>query len=463
MLKEQSRLYQRLLFCVDLGLVALGWTLAYLIRFEVLTPPEWVPFSRYLGFLPWVLFLSTFVFYSSGLYSANRAQRFPLLVFSVARAVAWGLLFVTASLYFYRTFSFSRLHMILFGLITPVLMVAARIALYTAVRRAQHRGKNVRRVLIIGAGRAGRRLAASFRQYPWMGLDVVGFIDDHKPVSGDVLARTQDVTAVVDWLEAEGRRPDYVYIALPLTAADKIERIVDELSTRLPHVYLVPDLFQFNILNSRVSDVNGLPVIHLIDEAPLELRRFIKRFFDITFAAAVLTATAPLMLLIALAVKLSSKGPVFYRQERMSLNGHRFQMLKFRSMPVDAEAETGPIWARAGEDRATPMGRFLRRTSLDELPQFINVLKGDMSVVGPRPERPVFVDEFRSRVPGYMLRHKVPAGITGWAQVNGWRGNTSIEKRIECDLYYIQNWSLALDFKIMAMTLWKGFIHEHAY
>lgn len=463
MLKEQSRLYQRLLFCVDLVLIATGWSLAYLIRFEVLTPPEWVPFSRYLSFLPWVLFLSTLVFYASGLYAANRAQRLPLLIFSVVRAVAFGLLFVTASLYFYRTFSFSRLHMILFGLITPVLMIAARVALYTAVRHARLRGKNVRRVLIVGAGRAGRRLAASFRQYPWMGFDVVGFIDDHKPISGDVLARTDDVSTVVDWLEAQGRRLDYVYIALPLTAAEKIERIVDELSTRLPHVYLVPDLFQFNILNSRVSDVNGLPVIHLIDEAPLDLRRFIKRFFDVVFAATVLTVTAPLMLVIALAVKLSSKGPVFYKQERMTLNGHRFQMLKFRSMPVDAEAETGPVWAQPGEDRATPVGRFLRRTSLDELPQFINVLKGDMSVVGPRPERPVFVDAFRSRVPGYMLRHKVPAGITGWAQVNGWRGNTSIEKRIECDLYYIQNWSLALDFKIMVMTLWKGFVHEHAY
>jgi putative colanic acid biosynthesis UDP-glucose lipid carrier transferase len=296
-----------------------------------------------------------------------------------------------------------------------------------------------------------------------MGLDVVGFIDDHKPITGDVLGRTGDVSTIVDGLEAAGRRLDYVYIALPLTAADKVERIVDELSTRLAHVYLVPDLFQFDILNSRISDVNGLPVIHLIDEAPLEFRRFIKRFFDIAFAAVVLVLTAPLLLLIALAIKLTSSGPIFYRQERMSLNGHRFQMLKFRSMPLDAEMATGPVWARSGEDRATPVGRFLRRTSLDELPQFINVFKGDMSVVGPRPERPVFVNEFRNRVPRYMLRHKVRAGITGWAQVNGWRGNTSIEKRIECDLYYIQNWSLALDFKIMAMTLWKGFVHEHAY
>ncbi|HET6568132.1 MAG TPA: undecaprenyl-phosphate glucose phosphotransferase [Rhodothermales bacterium] len=463
MLKEQSRLYQRLLFFADLALVALGWALAYYIRFDLLTPPEWVPPVRYLQLLPWVLFLSASVFYASGLYAASRAQRLPLLVFAVARAVAFGLLLVTASLAFYRTFSFSRLHMILFGVITPVFMIVLRVALYATLRRARQRGRNVRRVLIVGAGKAGRRLARSFREYPWIDFEVVGFLDDHKPLSAEILGRTEEVTMLIDQFETQGRPVDYVYVALPLRAADKIERIVDELSVRLAHVYLVPDLFQFDILNSRITDVNGLPVIHIIDEAPLETRRLVKRLLDVAFASAFLVATSPLMLLIAAGIKLSSRGPVFYRQERMSLNGHRFQMLKFRSMPVDAEETTGPVWATPAQDRATPLGSFLRRTSLDELPQFVNVLQGDMSVVGPRPERPVFVEEFRSRVPRYMLRHKVRAGITGWAQVNGWRGNTSIDKRIECDLYYIQNWSLGLDFKIMWLTLWKGFVHEHAY
>ena len=164
-----------------------------------------------------------------------------------------------------------------------------------------------------------------------------------------------------------------------------------------------------------------------------------------------------------MAVKLSSRGGVLYKQQRMGLNGKTFDMLKFRTMPTDAEKSSGPVWATAGEERATPVGSFLRRTSLDELPQFFNVLKGEMSVVGPRPERPVFIQEFRQRVPGYMLRHKTKAGITGWAQVNGWRGDTSLEKRIEYDLYYIQNWSLALDLKIMWLTIWKGFVSENAY
>src|SRR5690606_22624733 len=243
----------------------------------------------------------------------------------------------------------------------------------------------------------------------WMGFDVAGFLDDHKLDEPDVLGRVEDAPALVDRFEADGRPIDYVYIALPITALGRLEELVDDLSTRLTHVCFVPDIFQLDIVNSRISDVDGLPVIHLIDEAPLEFSRIAKRVIDVVFSAIVLTVTAPLFLLIAIAVKLSSPGPVFYRQQRMGLNGQTFEILKFRSMPIDAEAKTGAVWARPGENRATPIGRILRRTSLDELPQFINVLKGDMSVVGPRPERPVFIEEFRDRVPRYMLRHKVKA------------------------------------------------------
>jgi putative colanic acid biosynthesis UDP-glucose lipid carrier transferase len=243
-----------------------------------------------------------------------------------------------------------------------------------------------------------------------------------------------------------------------------MEGLIDDAANRLAHICLVPDLFQFEMmLNSRVSDIDGLPVIHLIDETPFDFRRIVKRGADIVFSLVVLILLSPIFLAIAVAVKLSSPGPVFYKQERMGLNGQTFQMLKFRSMPTNAESKTGAVWAKPGENRATSVGAFLRRTSLDELPQFLNVLWGDMSVVGPRPERPVFIEEFKERVPHYMLRHKVKAGITGWAQINGWRGNTSIEKRIECDLYYIQHWSLWLDVKIVFLTLFKGFVHENAY
>ena len=462
MLKEQSRFLQQLLFLGDLVIIAVSWILAYYIRFEVLEPPLWVPLSRYLVYLPVVVVLWGLVFLFSGLYRVDRAQRLHSIIYGVARAVFFGMVTAVAALFFYREFSFSRLHMLLFATLASLLMVAVRVAIVAKIRYDRKRGRNTKRVLIVGAGETGKRLKRAFQQYPWMGLEVVGFVDDHKR-GDEILGTIEQVPHLLDTFEQEGRPLDQVYIAPPLRYAEKIEYLVNELATRLAHVYLVPDLFQFDILNSRITDIEGMPVLHLIDETPLDFRRVIKRVIDISFSLAVLIGLSPVFLLIALAVKLSSPGPVFYRQERMSLNGQTFYMLKFRSMPVDVEAKTGPVWAKPGEQRATRVGAFLRRTSLDELPQFINVLKGEMSIVGPRPERPVFIQEFRKRIPRYMLRHKVKAGITGWAQVHGLRGNTSLEKRIEYDLYYIQNWSLKLDFKIMWMTLWKGFINENAY
>ena len=469
MLQEQSRLFQRILFAVDLALIVTGWIFAWFIRFEVLSwtgfipPPEWLPLSRYLSFLPWVLIVSMGVFWFSGLYTPDRLQRMTHLTLSVTKAVVMGLIVVTASLSFYRELYFSRLHMMLFGAITPMLMILARIAMYMLLRRARKQGMYLRRVLILGAGAAGRKLEEALRHYPWIGFEIAGFLDDHKQDQEDVLGGISEVVAVVDRFQQEGRPINYVYIALPLTVLHRIQPLVNELSTRLAHICLVPDLFHFDIVNSRVTSVEGLPIIHLVDEAPMEFARITKRIVDVVFASTVLVLLSPLLLLLAVGVKLSSSGPVFYKQNRMGLNGRTFDMLKFRSMPVDAEAATGAIWAQPGEKRATRLGAFMRRTSLDELPQFINVLKGDMSVVGPRPERPVFIEQFRERVPRYMLRHKVKAGITGWAQVNGWRGDTSIEKRIEYDLYYIRNWSLRLDIKIMIMTLWSGFVNKNAY
>ncbi len=468
MLQEQSRLFQRILFFVDALLVTASWVLAYYTRFElfpslgVFPLPEWLPPGAYMAFIPWVLIVSMTVFWASGLYVPDRAQRATTLVLSVLKAILLGVIAVAASLSFYRELYFSRLTLGLFGVFTPFLIVSVRLGLYLFLRAGRRRGKYLRRVLIVGAGRVGQRLREAFDAYPWIGFDMVGFLDDTKQ-GEDILGTTDDMARVLDEAEAAGRPIQYVYIALPMTASKRIEGQLNELSSRLAHVCLVPDIFEFDILNSRVTDIGGMPVIHLIDEAPIDLRRFVKRAMDIAFSLAVLVVLSPLLAVLAVAVKLSSPGPVFYRQERMGLNGQTFDMLKFRSMPVDAERASGAVWARPEDNRATRVGAMLRRTSLDELPQFINVLRGDMSVVGPRPERPVFIEEFRDRVPRYMLRHKMKAGITGWAQVNGWRGNTSIEKRIEFDLYYIQHWSLRLDLKIMLMTVWKGFVHEHAY
>ncbi|MDE2826323.1 MAG: undecaprenyl-phosphate glucose phosphotransferase [Bacteroidota bacterium] len=465
MLQEQSRFYQQLLFFMDMLLVGCAWIVAYYLRFEILVSwpvplPEWHPLSRYLIFLPWILISAALTFWASGLYVPNRAQRWTTLIRSVAKSVGLALIITLAFLSFYRDFNVSRLTILLFAALTPISMVTLRLSIYFFVRSARRRGRHLRRVLIVGAGTAGRRLAKSFELYPWMGFQVIGFLDDHKTDEPDVLGKVDDVLPLLDAAE---NPIHYVYIALPLHAVGKIETLLSSLSTRLVHVCLVPDLLQHDIINSRITDVDGLPVLHIIDEAPIDFRRFVKRCLDVVFSLLVLIILSPLLLTVAVLVLLSSKGPVLYKQERMGLNGLCFNMLKFRSMPVTAEKESGAVWAKKGENRATPIGRILRRTSLDELPQFINVLKGDMSVVGPRPERPVFIEDFKNRIPRYMQRHKMKAGITGWAQVNGWRGNTSLEKRIQHDLYYIQNWSLYLDIKIMILTVWKGFVNRNAY
>ena len=474
MLLERSVFLQRGLFLADLLLTALAWVLAWTIRFEVLTPPEWVPLTAYLEFLPFVLAVWGGVFLVSGLYQTRRAQRLTLMVWAVGRAVLLSLGASVAALFFFREFSFSRAHMLLFGAFSSLLLVGLRLAIYVALRSARQRGRNVRRVLIVGAGKAGQRLARAFRHYPWMGFEVVGFLDDRvgaveeeprDPLYPEQAGPPNVLGAVGDIGDVLDAHPvDLVYAALPIAASGQIEAVARACATRTAHLALVPDLFGLDLMmNARVSHVDGLPVLHLIDEAPFDLRTVLKRVLDVTFSAASLVLLSPLLLLIALAVKLSSPGPVLYRQTRMGLNGQTFEILKFRSMPVDAEAASGPVWSQPGETRATRVGAFLRRTSLDELPQFLNVIRGDMSVVGPRPERPALIADFRHQIPGYMLRHKTKAGITGWAQVHGWRGDTSLHKRIEYDLYYIRNWSLWLDVKIVVMTVFKGFVHENAH
>src|SRR5437667_459025 len=228
-------------------------------------------------------------------------------------------------------------------------------------------------------------------------------------------------------------------------------------------IHFVPDVFGLVSLRGGIEEFEGVPLLHL-RESPLHgWSKVLKRAFDVVFSVLAVALAAPVMLGIAIAIRLTSPGPILIRQERMGLDGPPFPMLKFRTMRPDAEAATGPVWAQPADDRRTPAGAFLRRWSLDELPQLFNVLRGEMSLVGPRPERPFFVDEFRRKIPGYMLRPKVQAGMTGWAQINGWRGNTSLEKRIEYDLYYIERWSLGFDLKILVRTIWRGFFSKHAY
>jgi putative colanic acid biosynthesis UDP-glucose lipid carrier transferase len=321
------------------------------------------------------------------------------------------------------------------------------------LRGLRLRGLNQRHVVIVGAGTLGRTVATRLLQSPWAGFSIKGFYDD-TPVSESVAGRPVSATDQCLLADVAKGGIDQVWLALPLRADARIREILTMLRDHPVEVRFVPDIYSFHLLNHSMTEVAGLPVISLTETPMSGINRMVKAMEDYVLAALLFVLASPVMLLIAIAIKLSSNGPVLYRQERVTWNGERFQMLKFRTMPVDAEATSGPVWARQGERRATPLGTLLRRTSLDELPQFINVLKGEMSLVGPRPERPEFVSRFRQQIPGYMQKHLVKAGITGWAQVNDLRGDSGLEQRIQYDLYYIDNWSLWFDLRILVLTLW---------
>jgi Undecaprenyl-phosphate glucose phosphotransferase len=258
-------------------------------------------------------------------------------------------------------------------------------------------------------------------------------------------------------------RPDLLVVALPAADSQQLEKILADVDDEVVNVRVVPDLPRIMTLRAQVEDLDGIPLISLREGPLLGWSAVQKRIFDIVFSGLALAVASPLIALIALAIRVTSGRPVFFVQERMGLDGRVFRMIKFRTMGQGAEDATGPVWTVPDDQRRTRLGAFLRSISLDELPQLWNVLRGDMSLVGPRPERPVFIEQFRREIPGYMLRHKIKAGLTGWAQVHGWRGNTSLHERVEHDLYYIQNWSLALDVKILLLTAWRGIVHRNAY
>jgi len=317
------------------------------------------------------------------------------------------------------------------------------------------------RGVIAGACEVGRLVADRILEHRELGFQIVGFIDDRAggdhlgyrglPLLGTV-AEAGEIT--------QRERVDHLYVALPLEEHGKVVQVIEAASREGVDIKVVPDLLEFIALRARLEELDGVPILN-INDVPLQgFNSALKRTIDIFLSAVALVLLALPLAFIALLVRLTSPGPIFYRQERMGLDGRAFTVFKFRSMFSDAERETGPIFAEEDDPRCTPVGRLLRRLDLDELPQIWNVVKGDMSLVGPRPERPYFVQQFKQRYPQYMLRHKVRAGITGWAQVNGWRGNTSIEKRIEYDLYYIGNWSLRLDLKIMWLTVVRGLIKQ---
>lgn len=478
MVKRYNRLLIAFHVATDALLGMAAFVLAYFLRFEtglVPAPKGQPPLAQYLDILPYIAAIVPLAFHLQGLYRLRRGRSriddfFNVLVGSVI-AVVFG---VVATLYVGTysvpdevqvagAYEVSRVVWAIFLVLNVALTYASRELVREALERRWKAGIGLRRILIAGAGDLGRMVADKVLEHRELGYQIIGFIDDR--AGGDhlgyrglpLLGRLDEAAEII-----QREKIDHLYVALPLEEHMKLLDLVESTSREAVDIKVVPDLLQFMALRARLEDLDGVPVINLNDVPLQGLNAVVKRILDIVISAGALALMALPSLVIAWLIKRDSPGPVFYRQERMGLDGRRFIVYKFRTMPVDAE-DDGPVWADRDDPRATRVGQWLRRHDLDEWPQFWNVLKGDMSIVGPRPERPYFVEQFKHRIPQYMLRHKVKAGITGWAQINGWRGNTSLEKRIEYDLYYIENWSVSLDLKIMWLTLVRGvFPPRHA-
>ncbi len=360
--------------------------------------------------------------------------------------------------------SYSRFVVVAWFAMTPTLLILQRIVVQSLLREMRSRGWNLRTLAIVGSGKNAQKLATWVNESEWMGLKLVGIYDDrHEPRAGRaaISGRIEDLVR-----EAGEGRIDYVYSALPMRAENRIIRIVDALSDTTASVYIMPDSFIFDLMNARWINVGGIPMVSIFESPFYGVDGWLKRLEDIVLGSLILILIAIPMVLIAIGVKLSSPGCILFKQHRYGLNGRVVEVWKFRSMRVCEDGQGIPQ-AKKGDPRVTRFGAFLRRTSLDELPQFINVLQGHMSLVGPRPHAVSHNEQYRKLIHGYMLRHKVKPGITGWAQINGWRGETdTVEKmkaRVDHDLYYIQNWSLWLDIRIIVLTLFRGFVGKQAY
>jgi Undecaprenyl-phosphate glucose phosphotransferase len=464
MIRRSSQILCVWFLLSDLAATAAGWVGAYYLRFE----SGWIPIYKEppdvllcWRNLPMVILLSAVAYRLSGLYVIDRLRRLREELVGVLKGT-----FLLALLVITTTFSLhdpyeSRATLFLFALLTPLLVLSVRRLSWATIRSLRSRGYNQTHAIIVGTGRVARKTARALRHASWMGIKNIGFVEDQPTRwTGDlnILGTPTDLPVLIQKYNIE-----HVFIALPMCRYDEARRVFDILSQSLVEVRLIADVPELAGLSLTTANLDGLPVIGLRESPHFGLNIVVKRAMDIVLASLALIVLSPLMLLIACLVKLTSKGPVFYVQERCGLNGKPFPMLKFRSMRVDAENQTGAVWAQKDDPRRTRLGTFLRKTSLDELPQFINVLRGDMSLVGPRPERPEFIHRFRKTIPNYMARHCVKSGITGWAQVHGWRGNTSLRKRIQFDLYYITHWTPWLDLRILFLTVLRGLINRNAY
>lgn len=469
MIKDNQRHFNRLHVVIDACIVAAAYMLAWAVQFPLQNNISGLVFRHYMSVLPFLVPGYLILYAVFGLYTTKSVRRKRVEVEKIIQANTLGLVLFMTALFFFRgnldfTNHFSRMMLAWFFLFNITLECLFRNFIRLFLQHIREKGFNQKHMILVGYSRAAEEYIDRIKANPEWGYDIMGILDDNvqpgmKYRGVEVFGRTEEIAQVL-----EAAKPDEIAITLGLSEYSKLEHIVAVCEKSGVHTKFIPDYN--NIIPTRpyTEDLMGLPVIN-IRHVPLTntFNAFMKRTMDLAGSVCAIVLFSPVMLVTAIAIKLTSPGPLIYTQERVGLHNKTFRMYKFRSMEVQSPKKERGAWTVPGDPRVTKIGKIIRKTSIDELPQLFNILKGDMSLVGPRPERPFFVEKFREEIPRYMIKHQVRPGMTGWAQINGYRGNTSIRKRIEYDLYYIENWTLGFDIKILFLTIFKGFINKNAY
>ena len=476
MIKENQKLLNLIQILIDAAIIAVTFVLAYYLRADdtwsplithhIIAPPIGyiLPIGKYINMLVFLIPAYLIMYYLCDLYNPKRTAGRRAELFSLIKANFLGIIYSTAVLYFLNQTDYARLFLVIFCCMNLVIDYAFRLTIRRILRQMRRSGKNLKHVLLVGYSRTAEGYISRLRVHPEWGYKVHGILDDKKPLGYKFKEITVigKINRLSDLLETN--KYDEVAITLGIDEFAKLEKIVAVCEKSGVHTKFIPDYNNVIPTKPYTEDLDGLPVIH-VRHVPLSssLNKMIKRTMDIVLGLIALVIAAIPMILVSIIIKLTDKGPLIFCQTRVGLHNREFKMYKFRSMRVQDPSKEKKEWTTANDPRVTPIGRFMRKTNIDELPQLFNVLKGDMSLVGPRPERPFFVDKFKEEIPRYMIKHQVRPGMTGWAQVNGYRGDTSITRRIECDLYYVENWNILLDFKIMFLTVFGRKVNKNAY
>ena len=469
LIKDNQKYFNRLHLVLDGIVTGIAYILAWYLRFEsgivaIEAGTGFYSMETYFTALYVIVPGYVFLYYIFHLYTPKRMAGRKREFYNIVKANSFGALLFIVAIYAVDRRDFSLSMILLFYIMNIVLATIVRNLIHTFLRIMRKRGYNVKYILLVGYSRAAEEYINRMRSNPQWGYVVRGILDDKVPRG--TMYRGVKVLGKIDnlFVILPDSKLDEISVTLALEDYDRLEEIVSLCEKSGVHTKFIPDYNSVIPSSPYMEDLQGLPVIN-IRHVPLTntLNLIFKRIVDIVGSVFAIVLVSPIMLITAIAIKLTSKGPVFFSQERVGLHNKSFKMYKFRSMREQTPEHEKDKWTTRDDPRVTKVGKIIRKTSIDEFPQFWNVLKGDMSLVGPRPERPLFVEKFKEEIPRYMIKHQVRPGLTGWAQVNGYRGDTSIRKRIEYDLYYIENWTMGFDIKILFLTVFKGFVNKNAY